>query len=261
MKCFYCFLCVFVAAAWPLRLDANTPDRQFEEIGLEFVDQFPAFTPIHATYDTKDGRLDLSRINDAMRIKYLRKYYREKNRDKLGEIASKKTVDLKLRRMAAHALKLYEPPRLFNVAELPRDVKTADLTFAEFQEERVGWHGRVYRAQVPEDIFILQGGKFFESGLFAHANSSIKIDLGARWNTLDIGFGRQEKHGGNLVFTIRGDGRELFKSESVKDEKERRKTISVEDIRILELIVESEGGNHDAWSVWTMPLLKRDNEK
>ncbi|MGL4594485.1 MAG: NPCBM/NEW2 domain-containing protein [Thermoguttaceae bacterium] len=210
-------------------------------------------------YETKNGKLDLSQINNTIPLEYLRKCYNEKNIAKLQEIADKKSVDSAMRDCASHAIKLLrEPQKLYRLSDLPESVKRADLCYAEFIDEKVGWHGRVHRGQIPEDIFIQLEGKLFESAFYAHADSVIKIDLNGKWETLDIGYGRQYGHSGNLIFTINGDAKELFKSEKISDYKDRRVKISVKGVKTLELIIQAIDGNTNAWSVWTSPNLSRE---
>jgi hypothetical protein len=61
-----------------------------------------------------------------------------------------------------------------------------------------------------------------------------------------------------VVFVIKGDGKELFRSPIVRDHKVREATVDVGEIKLLELLVEDgkDGGNSD-WGVWLEPTLKR----
>ncbi len=65
-------------------------------------------------------------------------------------------------------------------------------------------------------------------------------------------------HGGSVVFVVRGDGKDLFRSEKITDRKSRETTVDIAGIETLELIVKDAGnGNSDDWEVWTAPTLER----
>lgn len=148
MKCFYCFLCVFVAAAWPLRLDANTPDRQFEEIGLEFVDQFPAFTPIHATW-LGDHRYDdiVDDISDESRrkcIAFLRSFEK-----RLSEIDPQK---LSIENRIDHAM---------------LQQRVASEIFAAKELQEWAWNPTLYTGMAGNAIYYLMARDFRPVGTTA----------------------------------------------------------------------------------------------
>jgi len=61
-----------------------------------------------------------------------------------------------------------------------------------------------------------------------------------------------------VVFVIRGDGKELFRSPTIRDHRVREVTIVVADVDVLELLVENGGdGNAGDWGVWLSPGLAR----
>ena len=61
-----------------------------------------------------------------------------------------------------------------------------------------------------------------------------------------------------MIFVLRGNGRELFRSERVIDHRLHSMDLDVSGINRLELMVEDagDGGNSD-WGVWIAPTLKR----
>ena len=161
--------------------------------------------------------------------------------------------------MALHLFNLSTAPREpVVVAKLPRKVRSADLTYAKFIVERTGWWG-VSRGMVPgDDLFIRVGGQFFESGLYAHAPSNYTVELGGGWKTLTVGYGLQDGYEGPVRFVILGDGKELFRSDVVKDHTLRKVSVSVKKVRQLELVVESAvQGNGGAWGMWIEPEIGR----
>ncbi|MBQ1337420.1 MAG: NPCBM/NEW2 domain-containing protein, partial [Thermoguttaceae bacterium] len=64
---------------------------------------------------------------------------------------------------------------------------------------------------------------------------------------------------GSVVFVVRGDGRELFRSEVVADAALRSAELDVSGVTTLELITEDAGnGNTTDHSVWFQPTLFRE---
>ena len=131
----------------------------------------------------------------------------------------------------------------------------------EFRGEQVGWR-RPMRDRIPREsgggCFLEVGGKFAERGLYAHAPSRYTVQTGKAWKRLTAEFGLQTGHPGSVVFVVRGDGRELFRSETVADQNVRSIDIGISGVDVLELIVENAGnGNAGDWGIWLDPMLKR----
>jgi hypothetical protein len=166
-----------------------------------------------------------------------------------------------LQRKVAHLQKLLKPGELQNLAALPQDVKSADLTGFKFAAESVGW-GRPLRNQVlaegESSVLLEVGGQFFESGLYAHAPARHAVQLDKSWKTFTTKFGLQDGHNGSVVFVIKADGKELFRSPTIQDKKLHEQQVSVEGVKLLELLVENagDGGTYD-WGVWIEPRLGR----
>ena len=63
-------------------------------------------------------------------------------------------------------------------------------------------------------------------------------------------YGLQDGHPGSVVFVVRGDDKELFRSPLVKDRVLRKLDVDVRGVKLLELSVEDGGdGNHGDWGV------------
>jgi hypothetical protein len=101
------------------------------------------------------------------------------------------------------------------------------------------------------------GGKFFEQGLYAHAPSKHELELEGKWARFRSAYGLQDGHPGSVVFVVRGDDKELFRSPLVKDQALRKLDVDVQGVNSLELSVEDGGdGNHGDWGVWIWPQLR-----
>ena len=237
------------------------------QLRLVGVHENGASSRVAINYEVGDDGPDLSPINAIIPNLHVLQLYQA--RDKIGLqklVARLKTqrarnaasVDETLFRKAQHALKLLNAPTEFvSPADVPAKEKSFAVSQAKFSETRTGW-GRIQRDQVPESVFLSVGGEFSESGLYAHAESLYKCDLGGKWSTLKVGFGLQDGNGGSVVFVVRGDGKELFRSELIRNRTLRQQEIDVKNVKTLELIVENGGdGNGSDWAVWAAPTLER----
>jgi len=68
----------------------------------------------------------------------------------------------------------------------------------------------------------------------------------------------QDGHAGSVVFVVKGDGKELFRSDLIKDNQVQNLDIDITGISKLELLTENgnDGANGD-WGVWLEPTLQR----
>ncbi len=210
-------------------------------------------------YNVLADKIDLSSLNMAVPMDNLRRLFQVGNKVEIERIAAE-SKDNTITERARHLIELLGPIQTVKVAESPEETKTVDLTFAEFTEARTGW-GALRRGHVPEDVFLQVGGIFSTSGLYAHAPAVFKVDLDGKWNTFAIQYGLQDGHDGPVRFIVKGDGKELHRSETVKEHNIAgpEKPLPVKGIKTLELLVEpaAASGNSGAWGVWLNPVLSR----
>ena len=96
----------------------------------------------------------------------------------------------------------------------------------------------------------------FTQGLYAHAPSRHAINLDGKWTRLRSSYGLQDDQPGSVVFVVRGDGRELFRSAPVTDHAFRRLDAAIRGVDRLELPVEDGGdGKTNDWGPWIDPQL------
>jgi hypothetical protein len=82
------------------------------------------------------------------------------------------------------------------------------------------------------------------------------LELDRKWARFRSAYGLQDGHPGSVVFVVRGDGKELFRSPLVKDQTLRKLDVDVRGVNLLELSVEDGGdGNNGDWGVWIWPKL------
>ncbi len=232
------------------------------QLRLTGVHENGATSGIKVNYKVGENGPNLDAINDMIPSQQLKEAFLASDREKLKEI-----TDLlkKQGNMSVPLIKktiFYE--RLFDVVEpespdtIPADRKRFDLSDAKFEEAKTGW-GPIHRRQVPEDVLIEIGEQSFGSGLYAHAPSVYRVRLGKAWETFQTGFGLQNGHDGSVVFIIKGDGKELFRSDKITDHQIRMETVSIKDVDVLELIIDDSGdGNGGDWGVWVYPIVGRE---
>ena len=251
------------AKSWVAQFDDR---RQFRfTIGeLEQVPYQLRLVGVHENGATSEFRInytvgqdgpDLSSINAMIPLQQLKAAFLANDAEKLQsllddlETSGQSNADVLCK--AKHLVKLLTQP---TPPTLPTG-DSFDLSNAEFEEATTGW-GPVSRNMAPEDVFIEIGDEFFESGLYAHAPSLYRVRLGKKWTKLSTGFGLQNGRPGSVVFVIKGDGKELFRSDKITDRQVHKTTVSLRDVDVLELIVEDAGdGNNSDWGMWVMPII------
>ncbi|MDR1964598.1 MAG: NPCBM/NEW2 domain-containing protein [Planctomycetaceae bacterium] len=214
---------------------------------------------ISLNYSLQGGKENLQDFNLFVPLEQLSEAFKKNDIEELNKIpAAYPKMRGILQNIADFLCGLLKPEELIKVADLPGNIKTADLSNAEFAEVKVGW-AKMMRRQVPDTVVIKLSGQLFNSGIFAHAESHIKVDLSGKWQEFDFGYGIQDGCPSvPLYFSVLGDGTVLFRSEVIEDHKEYRKTVSVKGVKELELRIKPVGdSNRSASSVWTKPILKR----
>jgi hypothetical protein len=168
--------------------------------------------------------------------------------------------DAEFQRKARHLLTLASPPPPRAPASVAPEEKSVPVSGLVFRQATVGW-GRPLRDQVlseNQSCLLQVGGRFFERGLYAHAPSTYQVETGRRWGTFRSAYGLQDGNDGSVVFVVRGDGRELFRSEVVKDHRPHEVKLGISDVEVLELATEDGGdGRTSDWGVWLEPTLER----
>jgi hypothetical protein len=125
---------------------------------------------------------------------------------------------------------------------------------------RVGW-GRVAYDRVPEATALLSsGGKVFVHGLYAHAQARHIYQLDGKWTQLKGKAGVADGKHGKVAFTIKGDGRELWRSKPLKSGTPAAFKVPLGGVKELELVVDDAGdGAGGDWGLWLEPVLGRSS--
>lgn len=138
------------------------------------------------------------------------------------------------------------------------------LSRAVWDEAQVGWAEATRDRYAPgthnRQVCLLPGGEFHARGLYAHAASKYTFSLQKKWKKFTATCGLQQGafSTASAVFTVTGDGIELFKSKKLNGSKLAKVDIDVSGVDKLELIVKSgTGSNNGCWSVWGSPEVSR----
>lgn len=139
------------------------------------------------------------------------------------------------------------------------------LSDAVWTDAKVGW-GQVARNHFSFDsggaggVLLRLDGKFFDKGLYAHSTARYVFPLDGKWKTFTATIGLQDgaAEQGSAVFTVRGDGRELYRSKMLRVGQIAHVDVNVSSVKDLELLTEGgEGHNHNSWAVWAEPKVQR----
>jgi len=107
---------------------------------------------------------------------------------------------------------------------------------------------------------LLDSGEIHATGLYAHAPSRYVYDLGGKWKTLrgEAGLHAAQQPYGSVVFVIKADGKELFRSPIIRKSAKASYEVDMKGVKTLELVVEDGGnGNGNDWGLWLDPSLSR----
>jgi NPCBM/NEW2 domain/Putative peptidase family len=156
------------------------------------------------------------------------------------------------------------------IKPVPTDVSTTTnelaLGDASAKSSEVGWlQPAANRVPVNSEIQspVLDAGKIFATGLYAHAPSRYVFELGGKWKTLrgEAGLHAMKQSSGSVVFVIKADGKELFRSPIIRGSARAGYKVDVSGAEQLELMVEDGGdGNSNDWGLWLDPTLVRDRQ-
>ena len=172
--------------------------------------------------------------------------------DKLGEYSGFDAWSV-YRPAEVEFVKYYYAPRTepVDIGQIGGGRHTVNLTDVKWDSARVGW-------QQPAYGFYASGAKLHLHSIYGHAPSQYNYTPAARWKTLATAYGLARGNAGSVVFVVKGDGRDLFRSALVKDFQERPAIVDISGVKSLALVVEDGGdGRTNDWGIWFDPKLQR----
>jgi hypothetical protein len=137
------------------------------------------------------------------------------------------------------------------IGRIPADQKNAWLAEIKWKSAKVGW-------EEPKYSFFASGDKLHVRSIYGHAPSEYTYNLDGKWKDLvaTCGLGRGSK--GSVVFVVKSDDKELFRSDLVNDARERPVNVDLSGVKNLELVVENGGdGVNGDWGIWFDPAISR----
>lgn len=145
------------------------------------------------------------------------------------------------------------------IEKIPAELKEYPLSGITPVSSQVGWHRPAYDHIPRETPLLVSGGELFETGIYAHADSRHVYSLeGGDWKSLEGKCGLPNQRGGSVVFVIRADGRERFRSKKIEPGRTVPFRIGLNGVSKLELVTEDAGdGKAVDWGFWFAPTLKR----
>jgi len=209
--------------------------------------------------DMKSTRLDgLDPLLDAILLEDLAAARSELARVEQGNAAEPaKTVARKL--VAALANEPKPAP-----AEAPPEIRNLSLGDARPESAAVGWlQPTANRIPLNEQVGspLLDSGKIYATGLFAHAPSRYVYNLDGKWSTLHGEAGLHtafQALASGVVFVIKADDNEVFRSTAIRGSTHATYDLNLSGVKTLELIVENAtDSNAGNWALWLDPTLSR----
>jgi hypothetical protein len=146
---------------------------------------------------------------------------------------------------------------------VPPGVSHLPLGDARPEVAKVGWLKAAANRIPPNNQIespLLDSGKFYATGLFAHAPSQYVFNLGGKWKTLrgEAGLHTLHQPYGSVDFIIKADGKEVFHSPVIRESAKASYDVDLSGVKTLELIVGDGGdGNGNDWGLWLDPILSR----
>ena len=161
------------------------------------------------------------------------------------------------RAQAYHHLLTRKEAEQQELSAIDDSVRQVPLSSVKWESARVGWE-QPARDRIPCGRPLESGEQFHETGIYAHADSSYVYDLDGKWKQFTGAYGLQNLDEGSVVFVVKCDGQETFRSDLISDWVEGLVKVDLTGVDQLELIVE-DGGN-GKWGdcgIWFSPMLTR----
>ncbi len=186
-------------------------------------------------------------------------------RKALSNLAPGNATDLEknvARRLVATLENVPKPPP----TDLPADVAQLPLGDAHPERAEVGWlQPASNRIPLNDQIEspLLDSGKIYATGLFAHSPSRYVYNLGGKWKTLRGEAGLHtafQREAWGVIFVIKTDGKQVFRSPTIRDSAHPRYEVDLTGVKKLELLVENAAANNGCnWALWLDPTVFRES--
>jgi hypothetical protein len=238
------------------------------ELRLEFCHANGAVSQLRTSFVvTDDGRVDLSEGEMREALETLGELVTAGN-----NIGAKDTLRYLEASDASEVTKVIGRELVATLTNEPKpspagvaaSVLRLPLGNASPQSSKVGWLKPASNRLPPNSEIkspFLDSGKLYATGLFAHSPSRYVYDLDGKWKRLRGEGGLEtveQPYAAGVVFVIKGDGKEMFRSRAIRGGAKADYDLNVTDVKELELIVEkATSSNGNNWALWLDPTLSR----
>lgn len=216
-------------------------------------------TPYNYPYTVdKNGQPDLSTIHQVARFEPVKKAMQEGNQTEVIRLLQqlKNGDDQKLSKIAQRLLtikKSHSTP-----SETPENLISVPLADTTPNSAKVGYHRPTYNRLPDTSVLLNSGGQIYEHGIYAHAPSQHTYTLAGKWKKLTGLCGIAAGKRGSVIFSIKADGKTVWKSSTIKEGKTGKFNIDLIGVKKIELITEDSGdGTVQDWGLWLEPVLSR----
>lgn len=148
-------------------------------------------------------------------------------------------------------------------ADVPAATTRLGLGDARAESAEVGWLEPAAN-RIPSNPQItsplLDSGELYATGLYAHGASRYVFDLDGKWKELSgkAGLHTLQQSYGSVIFILKADGREVFRSAVIRGAKQAAYKINLDGVSKLELLVDpAADGKGNDWGLWLDPTLSR----
>lgn len=152
-------------------------------------------------------------------------------------------------------------PKGIKPAAVEEGVKKMDLTKAEVTEAASGWWSPFWNGLPPNELGPVPVFNAYEPGrfMFSHAKGKFSYDLGGKWKEFSAFLGIPASRGGKIFFTIKADGKEVFKSRELTEGETEPVKLNVEGVSSFTIEIDKAPGQSDAgnWGIVCDPVLTR----
>ncbi len=141
----------------------------------------------------------------------------------------------------------------------------AFLSDVVWTDAKVGWGKPARNSFWFDDKFqvsalLMLCGRFHDKGLYAHSPSRYGFAVDQKWKTLTATVALRDgaNAAGSAVFIVRGDGKELYRSEVLRVGAHEAVSVGISGVKNLELLTAGGNGNsNSSWAVWADPEVRR----
>lgn len=162
-------------------------------------------------------------------------------------------------RAAAIAKRLLNPGHAHKApAKIIASIKQAALADTTPNSAKVGYFRPMYNRLPNTSQLLMSDSQIFTHGIYAHAPAKHSYNIGGKWQRLSGKCGLADGTDGSVRFTIKADGKEIWKSHLIKSGSHQAYQLDLDGVQKLELMVDDGGdGNGSDWGIWLEPTLNR----